>query len=161
MIPPRRAKDYADFKIRNVDGDKDNYMIINKEKRKTKSFFVFNSYKNSSRLGTQKIPIPNKLKNIIKKWMNIQESDRKQINEQFKNAGLTSIKVVNYDFETEKDFLDYEIKVKNSFIKEPEYYYLYGDFFVPNKEEFKPNFPDDFDVKTQLFTGMDSCYPYY
>lgn len=75
LIPPRRAKDYADFKIRNINEEKDNYMISTKEKRKTKSFFIFNSYKNAGRLGTQQIPIPNKLKTIIKKWSNIQESD--------------------------------------------------------------------------------------
>jgi hypothetical protein len=75
LIPPRRAKDYADFKIRNINEDKDNYMFSTKENRKSKSFFVFNSYKNAGRLGTQKIPIPNRLKTIIKKWANIQESD--------------------------------------------------------------------------------------
>lgn len=91
MIPPRRAKDYADFKLKNINEDTDNYMVVNKEKRKSKSFFVFNSYKNSSRLGTQKIPIPNKLKNIIKKWINIQESD--YLISTFNGKKITQVKI--------------------------------------------------------------------
>lgn len=91
MIPPRRAKDYSDFKLRNINEDTDNYMVINKEKRKTKSFFVFNSYKNSSRLGTQKIPIPNKLKTIIKKWSGIQESD--YLISTFTGKKITQVKI--------------------------------------------------------------------
>lgn len=91
MIPPRRAKDYADFKLKNINEDTDNYMVVNKDKRKTKSFFVFNSYKNSSRLGTQKIPIPNKLKNIIKKWKNIQESD--YLISTFNGKKITQVKI--------------------------------------------------------------------
>jgi integrase len=74
LIPPRRALDYTVFKIRNFDDSeksKDNYMVINNRK----GYFVFNSYKNSSRLGSQKIAIPNDLKNIILRWTKINDKD--------------------------------------------------------------------------------------
>lgn len=71
LIPPRRSKDYSAFKIRDFDTNKDNYMYSTKKNKKTESFFVFNQYKNSSRLGRQEIQIPSKLANIIKKWMKI------------------------------------------------------------------------------------------
>ena len=74
LIPPRRVKDFALFKIRNIDtseGSKDNYMVIEKKK----PFFVFNSYKNSTRLGRQKIAIPPELKKIIDMWLKINPTD--------------------------------------------------------------------------------------
>lgn len=74
LIPPRRSKDYADFKINgNIDKEENNYMII-KGKNKTAEF-VFNSYKNAKRLGAQIVDIPNELKNIILKWKAISGSD--------------------------------------------------------------------------------------
>ena len=66
LIPPRRSLDYTAFKIRNFDTGKDNYMLP--KSKKNKSVFVFNQYKNSSRMGPQEILIPNTLKTIIQKW---------------------------------------------------------------------------------------------
>lgn len=66
LIPPRRSLDYTAFKIRNYDTAKDNYMLP--KSKKNKSVFVFNQYKNSNRMGTQEIQIPNTLKTIIQKW---------------------------------------------------------------------------------------------
>ena len=66
-IVPRRAKDYVDMKIRNVDKDKDNY-IGDKQ-------LVFNSYKTSKTYGRQTIPLPTKLKNILKKWSTINPTE--------------------------------------------------------------------------------------
>lgn len=66
LIPPRRSLDYTAFKIRNYDTGKDNYMLP--KSKKNKSVFVFNQYKNSGRMGTQEIMIPNTLKTIIQKW---------------------------------------------------------------------------------------------
>jgi hypothetical protein len=65
LIPPRRSMDYADFKIRNIDKESDNYMTIDKRK----ASFVFNKYKNASRLGRQTVEIPNSLKLIVTKWI--------------------------------------------------------------------------------------------
>jgi hypothetical protein len=66
-IVPRRAKDYVDMKIRNVDKDKDNY-IGDKQ-------LVFNSYKTAKTYGRQSIPLPTKLKNILKKWTAINPTE--------------------------------------------------------------------------------------
>jgi hypothetical protein len=67
LIAPRRSKDYVDFKIRNVDKDKDNYM----EKGK----FVFNSYKTAKTYGKQEVAIPRELTTIINKWIKINPTD--------------------------------------------------------------------------------------
>jgi hypothetical protein len=65
LIPPRRSLDYASFKIRNVDKDKDNFMTMIKRK----PHLVFNQYKNSSRIGKQEVSIPTTLKTILTKWI--------------------------------------------------------------------------------------------
>jgi hypothetical protein len=66
-IPPRRSKDFVDFKIKNIDKDKDNYM--------EKNTFVFNSYKTSKFYGKQVVQIPVKLRNIIQRWMKINPTE--------------------------------------------------------------------------------------
>jgi len=67
LIAPRRAKDYVDFKIKNVDKDKDNYL----EKGK----FIFNSYKTAKTYGKQEVPIPRELSTIINKWIKVNPTD--------------------------------------------------------------------------------------
>jgi hypothetical protein len=64
LIEPRRSLDYTAFKIKNINKEKDNYLL----KKGKKAYFVFNQYKNSGRIGAQQIEIPNSLKNIIVKW---------------------------------------------------------------------------------------------
>jgi len=66
-IPPRRSKDYVDFKIFNIDKNKDNYI-----KNKT---FVFNSYKTSKTYHQQCIDIPKELYTILKKWIKINPTE--------------------------------------------------------------------------------------
>jgi len=66
-IPPRRLKDYTDFKIKDIDEKEDNYMTRNK--------FVFNSYKTAKTYGTQEVTIPEELKKIIKKWITVNPTD--------------------------------------------------------------------------------------
>ena len=67
LIPPRRALDFINFKIRGeIDKEKDNY--YNKKSKKP-SEFIFNSYKLAKKLGTQTVEIPSSLKNIIDKWI--------------------------------------------------------------------------------------------
>ncbi len=68
-IPVRRSKDYVDFKIGNIDEDKDNYISQGGKE------LVFNSYKTSKHYGTQKIKLPTKLRNILKRWIAINPSD--------------------------------------------------------------------------------------
>ncbi len=67
FISPRRSKDFCDFKIRNIDTSKDNYMDKNK--------FIFNSYKTAKTYGKQDVDIPVKLKNIIAKWIKINPTE--------------------------------------------------------------------------------------
>ena len=66
-IPPRRSKDYVDFKIKNIDKSKDNYISKNK--------LVFNSYKTAKTYGKQEIEIPTELKRILNKWVKVNPTD--------------------------------------------------------------------------------------
>ena len=66
-IPPRRSKDYVNFKIKHIDNNVDNYMDKNK--------FVFNSYKTAKTYGKQEVEIPSKLKAIINKWTKINPTE--------------------------------------------------------------------------------------
>ena len=89
LIPPRRSMDYAVFKIRNFNeasDSEDNYMInYNKNKKKGLASFVFNTYKNSKRLGRQTInDIPKTLERIIDMWKTYNKSDYLLINNQGK-----------------------------------------------------------------------------
>lgn len=62
LIPPRRSKDYTDFRIRgNIDKDKDNYIERGK--------MVFNSYKTAKTYGRQEVAIPRELSTILTKWI--------------------------------------------------------------------------------------------
>lgn len=63
MIPPRRSKDYVDFKIKDVDKEKDNFL----EKGK----MYFNSYKTAATYGQQSVDVPKPLASILKKWISI------------------------------------------------------------------------------------------
>lgn len=67
LIPPRRSKDYVDFKIKNIDTTKDNY--YNKGK------FYFNSYKTADTYGQQVIELPKELNSIIRKWIKHNPTD--------------------------------------------------------------------------------------
>lgn len=70
LIPPRRAKDYCDFKIRgNID--KENYNWYDEKA----SEFSFASYKTSKFYGVQKLKIDKVLKNILKKWFSINPTE--------------------------------------------------------------------------------------
>lgn len=62
-IAPRRAQDFTDFKIVDINKETDNYI--------EGSNLVFNSYKTSGSYGKQIIPIPEILHKILKKWIKI------------------------------------------------------------------------------------------
>ena len=66
-IPPRRSKDFVDFKIKNINKEKDNYIEKNK--------LIFNSYKTAKTYGQQIVDIPIQLKNILQKWIKINPTD--------------------------------------------------------------------------------------
>ncbi len=63
-IPVRRLKDYTEMKIKNVD-ENSNYIS---EKMKE---LVFVNYKTAKTYKEQRLALPIKLKNILKKWIKI------------------------------------------------------------------------------------------
>jgi len=69
LIAPRRAKDYTEFKIKNIDREKDNFFD---EKNSELSFA---SYKTAKFYGIQKVKIDKVLKSILKKWISINPTD--------------------------------------------------------------------------------------
>ena len=68
LIPPRRLKDYIDFKIRNLDDNK-NYNY------RSGSKLYFNSYKTAKTYGEQIISIPPVLVRLLIKWSTINDND--------------------------------------------------------------------------------------
>ena len=96
LIPPRRAKDYCDFKIKNVDKS-DNWYD---EKA---SELVFVSYKTSKYYGEQRVKIDKVLKSILKKWIAINPTDYLLFDSISKN--LTPVKLnqrLNHMFKSDK-----------------------------------------------------------
>jgi hypothetical protein len=66
-IPPRRSKDFVDFKIKSINKETDNFLEKNK--------MYFNSYKTSKTYGQQIVDIPIQLKNILNKWIKINPTE--------------------------------------------------------------------------------------
>lgn len=67
FIPPRRSKDYVDFKIKNINKTDDNYL--------EKNTLYFNSYKTAKTYGLQSVEIPKQLKTILNKWIKMNPTD--------------------------------------------------------------------------------------
>ena len=65
--PPRRSKDLVDWKIKNIDKEKDNYL--------DKWAIHYNSYKTAKTYGEQTVNIPTVLKGILNKWIKINPTD--------------------------------------------------------------------------------------
>jgi integrase len=82
-IAPRRSKDYCDFKIADIDKEKENYV--------DKSGLVFNSYKTSSKYGQQRVQIPPQMRNILKKWITVNPTPYLLFDSN--QAPLTSVKL--------------------------------------------------------------------
>jgi integrase len=66
FIPPRRSKDYCDFKIKEV-GDNHNHL--------DKNTMVFVSYKTAKTYGEQRVELPKALKSILVKWIKHNPTD--------------------------------------------------------------------------------------
>lgn len=83
LLPPRRALDYSEMKIKNIDKKTDNFIKGNN--------LVFNIYKTSKQKGQQILAIPKELKSILNKWVKINDTDYLL----FDNKGnkLTSVKI--------------------------------------------------------------------
>lgn len=67
FIPPRRSKDYVEFKIKNINKDTDNYI--------DKSKLIFNAYKTAKTYGKQTVEMPKSLKLILSKWISINPTE--------------------------------------------------------------------------------------
>ena len=67
FIEPRRAKDYYDFKIKNIDKEKDNYL--------EKGVLHFNSFKTAKSHGHETIDVPKPLMTILRKWIKNNPTD--------------------------------------------------------------------------------------
>ena len=63
FIPPRRSLDYVNFKTKDIDREKDNYL--------DKKDLLFNSYKTSKTYGEQRVGLPPVLKSILTKWIKV------------------------------------------------------------------------------------------
>ena len=83
LLPPRRAMDFSELKIKNIDKKSDNYIKGNN--------LVFNIYKTSKQKGQQSIKVPKELKSILNKWIKNNTTDYLL----FDNKGnkLTSVKI--------------------------------------------------------------------
>lgn len=67
FIEPRRSKDYYDFKIKNIDKNKDNYL--------EKGVLHFNSFKTAPTHGHETITVPKELMTILRKWIKTNPTD--------------------------------------------------------------------------------------
>jgi hypothetical protein len=65
-FPPRRSLDYTAFRIKKST-DEDNFM--------EGKHFVFNTFKTAKSAGQQRIEVPLKTRNLIKKWIAINPTD--------------------------------------------------------------------------------------
>lgn len=118
-IPPRRSKDYVDFKIKSIDTKNDNYVKGSK--------FYFNSYKTSKTYGLQTVDIPKPLIVILKKWISINPTEYLLFDS--KKQKLTNVKLnqrLNKIFDNKavgvnmlrKGFLTDKFKDSNDIIKD-------------------------------------------
>lgn len=95
LIPPRRSLDWVAFKLRNIDQEKDNYLLV--EKRKP--YFVFNCYKTAKQKGQQKEEIPKKLFQIIQAWSKLNPHEWLLMNtKQSANINATQLTNMLYQF---------------------------------------------------------------
>ncbi len=83
LLPPRRAMDYSEMKIKDIDKTKDNFI--------KGSNLVFNIYKTSKQKGQQTLAIPKELKSILNKWVKINDTDYLLFDN--KSSKLTSVKI--------------------------------------------------------------------
>ena len=83
FIPPRRSMDWTEFKIKNIDREKDNYL--------DKNAMVFNTYKTAHAYGEQRVEIPKTLKSILTKWIKRNPTDYLLFDS--KSNKLSSVKI--------------------------------------------------------------------
>jgi hypothetical protein len=90
LIPPRRSLDYAEFKIRNIDEAKDNFMKLEKKV----PYFVFNVYKTANKYKQQREEVPKKLQKIITDWAKLNPHEYLLMNTR-QNGKINSSQLTN------------------------------------------------------------------
>jgi len=83
FIPPRRSLDFVNFKIKETDKAKDNYI--------DKKELIFNSYKTCRFYGEQKVELPSALKSILTKWCKVNPTNYLLFDSNF--GQLSSVKL--------------------------------------------------------------------
>jgi integrase len=72
FIPPRRAQDYTEFKIKNINKKEDNYL--------DNDTLIFNKYKTKKFYGESHIKIDSDLYNLLKKYISLNPYDYLLVN---------------------------------------------------------------------------------
>jgi hypothetical protein len=85
FIPPRRAIDWVEMVVDDIDKEKDNYLDVKKKE------FVFNKFKGSNLKGQQRVAVPKDLLLLLKKFMNINEN--KYLLTDSRNQKMSSVKL--------------------------------------------------------------------
>jgi hypothetical protein len=85
FIPPRRAIDWVEMVVDDIDKEKDNYLDVKKKE------FVFNKFKGSNLKGQQRVAVPKELLLLLKKFMNINEN--KYLLTDSRNQKMSSVKL--------------------------------------------------------------------
>ena len=88
FLAPRRSLDWK-MKIKNYDGEKDNYVDLKKKE------FVFNNYKTAKFHGAQTEPIPKILLSILKKWVAILPEDMEYLLFDNRGGALTPSQITH------------------------------------------------------------------
>jgi integrase len=83
FIPPRRAVDWVDFVIKDIDEKNDNYL--------KKDEFHFNKYKGSDKKGEQVVKVPKELLTLIRKFIKV--NPHKYLLVDTQNKKMNSIKL--------------------------------------------------------------------
>jgi len=126
LIAPRRAKDYTEFAIKNINKEKQHWFD---EKNSELSFA---NYKTAKFYGIQKVKIDKVLKSILKKWIAINPTDwllfdangqkltpvklNQRLNKIFDSEKGCSVNQLRHSFLTEK-YAD-SIKMKDAMSKD-------------------------------------------
>lgn len=82
MIPPRRAKDFAEMKYEDYDEKKDNYYV--------KGSFHFNDYKTARFYGHQVVKAPKVLELLMARWIKKLPKDQVYLFSDYDGKKLTS-----------------------------------------------------------------------
>jgi len=87
-VPPRRAVDWVNFAIKDIDEKNDNYLDMKKKE------FVFNKFKGSTEKGAQRVSVPKELLVLLKKF--IKHNNNKWLLNDSQNKQLSSVKLAQH-----------------------------------------------------------------